>query len=133
MLAKAGITQHLTGSQAGMSILAETSGGITVRYTGNSVPREAVEADLVSQVNPDLLKGLNAIRVPIVLEDRIKVDEKFYHVGDSIEVEGTTLRLLKFSEDRVYLKEDASGIIYKVLINFRGEVTSIKPLSGKQG
>ncbi len=133
MFAKADVAQSIDGEISGADVNVSTTGSMTIRYNGNRIPSEAIEEEMLARIDPDLLKALNEIRVPIVLVDRIKIGDKFYKVRDIVVVNNTKMRLLKFSEDRIYLKDDKSGIIYKILMNFRGEVTSIKPLMGKQG
>ncbi len=133
MYAKADIEQKMDGKVAGMKVRLDTTGDITVRYTGGRIPGETIRQDRLAQIDPALLKALNEIRVSIVLADRIKIGDAFYELEDTVLVNSFELRLLKFSEDRIYLKDDESGVIYKIVVNFRGEVTSVKPLWGKQG
>ena len=128
---KVDIEQKADGQVSGADINMRSSGNITVRFNGNSLPSEIIEKDLWAQIDSSLLEELNKIRVPIVLTDRVKMGEKFYECGDIVTLESGQLKLLKFTDDKIYLKDESSRIIFKLVLNFRGEVTSIKPLMGK--
>jgi hypothetical protein len=104
----------------------------SIEYVGTQIPKQIVDEDKLSRIDPSLLKSLNEIRVSIVLDDRAKIGKKFYSINDSVIANGIPLDLVKFSDDRIYLKDNETEIIYKILLNSRGEVTNIKPLLVKE-
>jgi hypothetical protein len=118
---------------SGKDLIITSYGILETEYAGSQMPKEVIEQDAISHIDPALIKSLNELRIPIVLDDRVKIGNAFYFANDNLLLNGVSLRLLKFNEDRIYLKDEETGIIYKIILNFRGEVTVIKPLKSKEG
>lgn len=132
MLAKGEAVQTMDGEMGGVDIRMDATAAVKLTYGGSEIPGEAVAQTVLSAVDPKLLQAIYELRVPIVLEDKVKIGDRFYSVKDVVVVNGTELRLLKFTSDRIYLEDDSMGIVYKIAVNFRGEVAGIKPLTRKR-
>ena len=127
------VNQSFNGKISGLFFEASNSATILNQYMGENIPGQIRQQEMLSKINPELLKAINEMRISMVLDDRIKIGNRFYSASENVSINGVSLKLLRFSDDRIYLKDENIGVIYKILLNFRGEVKEVKPIFSQDG
>ena len=129
MAAKITVDQSLSGQMTGANVDMAAKGDIVLRYTGSQLPKGAIEQDLLDGLGTELLNALNELKVPIITRDKIKIGGQFYAEDDEIEVAGSKLGLVKYSDDVIYLRHENTGTVLRLVFNYKGQVRSITPIA----
>lgn len=116
--------QNLAGTVQHVTVTLKGTGSVSMCYIGGSRKYdELVNAQEAARAEP-----LRQLEVPMITEDKIKINGAAYSKGDLIEIAGEQYRLVAFKSTALKLHRQSDSAVYQLGISSEGRVTYVKLL-----